>query len=47
MKVLQRFTQTEMKGHDCYLANLAWLKGRDNQDNLATWQEMFLGKSIP
>ena len=22
-------------------------KGRDNQDNLATWQEIFLDKSIP
>ena len=22
-------------------------KGRDNQDKLATWQEMFLVKSIP
>jgi hypothetical protein len=36
-----------MKGHGCYLANGAWLEGRDNQDNLATWHEMFLEKSIP
>jgi hypothetical protein len=35
-----------MKGHGCYLANGAWLEGRDNQDNLATWHEMFLEKSI-
>ena len=37
----------EMKEHDCYLANWACLKGRDNQNNLATCQEMFLEKSIP
>ena len=37
----------EMKEHGCYLANWACLKGRDNQNNLATWQEMFLEKSIP
>jgi hypothetical protein len=37
----------EMKEHDCYLANCACLKGRDNQDNLVTWQEMFFGNSIP
>ena len=36
----------EMKGHDCYLANWAQLKSRD-QNKLTTWQEMFLGKSIP
>jgi hypothetical protein len=36
-----------MKVHDCYLANWTWLEGRDNQDNLATWHEMFLEKSIP
>ena len=36
MKALQRFTQMEMKEHDCYLANQACLKGRDNQNNLAT-----------
>ena len=32
MKVLQRFIQIEMKEHGCYLANGAWLKGRDNQN---------------
>ena len=47
MKILYRFIQIEMKEHGCYLANWAWLEGRDNQNNLATWQEMFLGKSIP
>ena len=24
-----------------YLSNWVWLKGRDNQNNLATWQEIF------
>ena len=47
MKALKRFTQMEIKEHDCYLANWAWLEGRDNQYNLATWHEMFLEKSIP
>ena len=37
----------EMKEHGCYLANWAWLGGRDNQDSLATWHEIFLEKSIP
>ena len=32
MKALQRFIQIEMKEHGCYLANGAWLKGRDNQN---------------
>ena len=46
MKALQRFTQTEMKEHDCYLANKACLKGRDNQNNFATWQEMHFQGSL-
>ena len=32
MKALQRFIQIEMKEHGCYLANGAWLKGTDNQN---------------
>jgi hypothetical protein len=38
MKVIHRFIQVEMKGHDCYLT---WFKGRDNQDELATWHRIF------
>ena len=37
----------ETKGHDCYLANRAWLKGRDNQDQLATWHKIFQRTSSP
>jgi hypothetical protein len=29
-----------MKEQDCYLANGAWLKGRDNQNELATWHKI-------
>ena len=47
MKALQRFIQIEMKEHDCYLANRAWLKGRDNQDELATWHEIFQRNPSP
>ena len=38
MKALHRFIQLEMKEHDCYWA---WLKGGDNQDELATWHTIF------
>ena len=38
MKALQRFIQLEMKEHDGYWA---WFKGRDNQDELATWHKIF------
>ena len=38
MKALQRFIQLEVKEHDCYWA---WFKGRDNQDELATWHRIF------
>ena len=47
MKALQRFIQIETKGRDCYLANRAWLKGRDNQDELATWYKIFQRSSSP
>ena len=47
MKALQRFIQIEMKEHGCYLANGAWLKGRDNQDKLATWHKIFQRSSSP
>ena len=36
-----------MKENDCYLANWAWLKGRDNQDELATWHKIFQRSSSP
>ena len=35
-----------MKENDCYLANLAWLKGRD-PDELATWHKIFQRSSSP
>ena len=47
IKALYRFIQIEMKEHDCYLANWSCLKGSDNQDNLATWQEIFQRSSSP
>ena len=47
MKALQRFIQIEMKEHDCCLANWAWLKCRDNQDELATWYKIFQRSSSP
>ena len=47
MKALQRFIQIEMKVHDCFLINWAWLKGRDNQDELATWHKIFQRSSSP
>ena len=46
IKALQRFIQIEMKENDCYLANLAWLKGRD-PDELATWHKVFQRSSSP
>ena len=30
-----------MNEHDCCLASWAWFKGRDNQDELATWHKIF------
>ena len=36
-----------MKEHDCYLANWAWLKGRNNQGGLATWHKIFQRSSSP
>ena len=45
MKGLLRFIQIEMKENDYYLANWAWLKGRDNQDELATWHKIFHSSS--
>ena len=36
-----------MKEHDCYLANWAWLKGRDNQDELVTWHKIFQRSPSP
>ena len=36
-----------MKQNDCYLANWAWLKDRDNQDELATWHKIFQRSSSP
>ena len=47
MKALYRFIQIEMKEHDCYLVNWAWLKGRDNQDKLATWHKIFQRSPSP
>ena len=44
MKVLQRFIQLKMKEHDCYWA---WFKGRDNQDELATWHKIFQRSPSP
>ena len=44
MKALQRFIQLEMKEHDCYWA---WFKGRDNQDELATWHKIFQRNPSP
>ena len=41
MKVLYRFTQIKMKEHNYYIANSAWLKGRNNQGGLATWHKIF------
>ena len=47
MKALQRFIKIGMKENDCYLANWAWLKGRDNQDELATCHEIFQRNPSP
>ena len=47
MKALQRFIQIEMKEHDCCLANWAWLKGRDNQDESAYGTRFFQRSSSP
>ena len=30
-----------MNEHDCCLASWSWFKGRDNQDELATWHKIF------
>ena len=47
MKALQRFIQIEMNEYDCCLASWAWFKGRDNQDELATWHKIFQRSSSP
>jgi hypothetical protein len=47
MKALKMFTQTMMKEHNYCLANCAYLKGRDNKDDVATWQVMYLWVHIP
>ena len=47
MKLLQRFIQIEMNEHDCCLASWAWFKGRDNQDELATWHKIFQRSPSP
>ena len=44
MKALQRFIQLEMKEHDCCWA---WFKGKDNQDELATWHKIFQRSPSP
>ena len=36
-----------MKGNDYYSANWAWLKDRDNQDELAIWYKIFQRSSSP
>ena len=36
-----------MKENGCYLANWACLKGRDNQNNLATWHKIFQKSPSP
>jgi hypothetical protein len=36
-----------MKEHGCYLANGEWLKGRDIQNELATWHKIFQRSPSP
>ena len=36
-----------MNEHDCCLASWAWFKGRDNQDELATWHKIFQRSPSP